>query len=91
MSAGAWMMAFALLVVLGTLVLLMFALLRLLLARGRVRAVFFGLVVTLLLWDQELEVRRLQKRLGEDQPMPEVFSNNPILQDLTNWVPVEKV
>ncbi|WP_426572276.1 DEAD/DEAH box helicase [Aquihabitans sp. McL0605] len=50
-----------------------------------------GLVVTLLLWDQELEVKRLQKRLGEDQPMPEVFSNNPILQDLTNWVPVEKV
>jgi len=50
-----------------------------------------GLVVTLLLWDQELEVKRLQKRLGEDQPMPEVFSNNPILQDLTNWVPVDKV
>lgn len=50
-----------------------------------------GLVVTLLLWDQELEVKRLQKRLGEDQPMPEVFSNNPILQDLTNWTPVEKV
>ena len=50
-----------------------------------------GLVVTLLLWDQELEVRRLQKRLGEDQPMPEVFSNNPILQDLASWEPVEKV
>jgi len=50
-----------------------------------------GLVVTLLLWDQELEVRRLQKRLGEDQPMPEVFSNNPILADLTNWEPADKV
>ncbi|HWJ61524.1 MAG TPA: DEAD/DEAH box helicase [Acidimicrobiales bacterium] len=50
-----------------------------------------GLVVTLLLWDQELEVKRLQKRLGENQPMPEVFSNNPILADLTNWVPVDKV
>jgi superfamily II DNA/RNA helicase len=50
-----------------------------------------GLVVTLLLWDQELEVKRLQKRLGLDQPMPEVFSNNPILADLTNWEPVEKV
>jgi superfamily II DNA/RNA helicase len=50
-----------------------------------------GLVVTLLLWDQELEVRRLQKRLGEDQPMPEVFSNNKILADLTNWEPVDKV
>ena len=50
-----------------------------------------GLVVTLLLWDQELEVKRLQKRLGTDQPMPEVFSNNPILADLTNWEPVDKV
>ena len=46
-----------------------------------------GLVVTLLLWDQELEVRRLQKRLGVDQPMHEVFSNNPILDDLTGWDP----
>ena len=46
-----------------------------------------GLVVTLLLWDQELEVRRLQKRLGVDQPMHEVFSNNPVLADLTNWNP----
>ncbi|MFN8019371.1 MAG: DEAD/DEAH box helicase [Acidimicrobiales bacterium] len=50
-----------------------------------------GLVVTLVLWDQELEVKRLQKRLGEDQPMPEVFSNNKILADLTNWEPVDKV
>jgi superfamily II DNA/RNA helicase len=50
-----------------------------------------GLVVTLALWDQELEVKRLQKRLGIDQPMPEVFSNNPILADLTSWEPVEKV
>ena len=46
-----------------------------------------GLVVTLLLWDQELEVRRLQKRLGVDQPMHEVFSNNPVLADLTSWNP----
>jgi len=46
-----------------------------------------GLVVTLLLWDQELEVRRLQKRLGVDQPMHEVFSNNPVLADLTAWNP----
>ena len=50
-----------------------------------------GLVVTLVLWDQELEVKRLQKRLGEDQPMPEVFSNNKILADLTHWEPVDKV
>ncbi|CAN5575635.1 DEAD/DEAH box helicase [soil metagenome] len=46
-----------------------------------------GLVVTLLLWDQELEVRRLQKRLGVDQPMHEVFSNNEVLADLTSWNP----
>jgi len=46
-----------------------------------------GLVVTLLLWDQELEVRRLQKRLGVDQPMHEVFSNNKVLADLTSWNP----
>ena len=32
-----------------------------------------------------------KKRLGENQPMPEVFSNNPILADLTSWTPVEKV
>ncbi|MGI8756250.1 MAG: DEAD/DEAH box helicase, partial [Acidimicrobiales bacterium] len=46
-----------------------------------------GLVVTLVLWDQELEVRRLQKRLGVEQPMPEVFSNDPVLADLTSWDP----
>jgi superfamily II DNA/RNA helicase len=50
-----------------------------------------GLVVTLVLWDQELEVKRLMKRLGQEQPMPEVFSNNEILADLTTWVPVDKV
>ena len=50
-----------------------------------------GLVVTLVLWDQELEVRRLQKRLGLDLPMPEVFSNNAILSDLTGWEPTDKV
>ncbi|CAN5135168.1 hypothetical protein BH20ACT3_BH20ACT3_12050 [soil metagenome] len=47
-----------------------------------------GLVVTLVLWDQELEVRRLQKRLGVDQPMHEVFSNDKILADLTTWDPL---
>jgi superfamily II DNA/RNA helicase len=50
-----------------------------------------GLVVTLFLWDQELEIKRLQKRLGIDMPMPEVFSNNPILADLTAWTPVANV
>src|SRR4029453_3259612 len=28
-----------------------------------------GMVVTLVLWDQELEVRRLQKRIGVEQPI----------------------
>lgn len=46
-----------------------------------------GLVVTLFLWDQELEIKRLMKRLGVDQPLHEVFSNNPILVDLTAWDP----
>lgn len=46
-----------------------------------------GLVVTLFLWDQELEVKRLMKRLGISQPLHEVFSNNKILADLTSWDP----
>ena len=35
-----------------------------------------GVVVTLVLWDQELEVRRMQKRLGVVQPIIQVFSND---------------
>jgi superfamily II DNA/RNA helicase len=46
-----------------------------------------GLVVTLFLWDQELEVKRLLKRLGLVQPLHEVFSNNKILTDLSAWDP----
>ena len=46
-----------------------------------------GLVVTLFLWDQELEVKRLMKRLGITQPLHEVFSNNKILADLAAWDP----
>ena len=46
-----------------------------------------GVVVTLVLWNQELEVKRLQKRLGVDQPIVEVFSNDPRLADLTAWDP----
>lgn len=41
-----------------------------------------GIVVTFVLWNQELEVRRLQKRLKLEQPMVEVFSNDPRLGDL---------
>jgi superfamily II DNA/RNA helicase len=41
-----------------------------------------GVVVSLLLWNQELEVRRMQKRLGLEIPAIEVFSNDPRLADL---------
>jgi superfamily II DNA/RNA helicase len=46
-----------------------------------------GLVVTFVLWDQELEVKRMQKRLGLDIPIVEMFSNNEALADLSNWDP----
>ena len=46
-----------------------------------------GIVVTLVLWDQELEVKRLMKRIGVIQPIPEVFSNDPRLADLAAWDP----
>jgi superfamily II DNA/RNA helicase len=41
-----------------------------------------GLVVTLVLWNQRLEVERLQKRTGIKQPVVEVFSNDARLLDL---------
>ncbi len=46
-----------------------------------------GVVVTLLLWNEELEVRRLQKRLGLSGPIVSVFSNDPRLADLVGWEP----
>ncbi len=46
-----------------------------------------GIVVTLVLWDQELEVRRLQKRIGVIQPIVEIFSNDERLRDLDSWKP----
>ena len=47
-----------------------------------------GLVVTLALWNEELEVRRLQKRIGLDLPMVEMFSNDDRLKDLVSWDPL---
>jgi superfamily II DNA/RNA helicase len=41
-----------------------------------------GIVVTFVLWNQELEVERLMKRLGIREPIIEVFSNDPRLADL---------
>jgi superfamily II DNA/RNA helicase len=41
-----------------------------------------GVVATFVLWDQELEVERLQRRLAMRMPIIEVFSNDPRLADL---------
>ncbi len=46
-----------------------------------------GVVVTLVLWNQELEVKRLLKRIGVSQPIVEVFSNDARLADLIAWDP----
>lgn len=46
-----------------------------------------GLVVTLSLWNQELEIRRLQKRIGVVAPVVEMFSNDDRLDDLSAWEP----
>ncbi len=43
-----------------------------------------GVVATFVLWDQELDVERLQKHLGLRQPIIEVFSNDLRLADLTS-------
>jgi superfamily II DNA/RNA helicase len=47
-----------------------------------------GVVVTLVLWNQHLEIERLRKRLRLlHQPLVEVFSNDPRLADLATWDP----
>ncbi|HKA05318.1 MAG TPA: DEAD/DEAH box helicase [Acidimicrobiales bacterium] len=46
-----------------------------------------GIVVTLVLWNEELEVRRLQRRLALGVPIVQMFSNDPRLGDLTGWEP----
>jgi len=46
-----------------------------------------GVAVTLSIWNEELEVKRLQKRLGLTQPVVEVFSNDERLDDLGGWDP----
>ena len=46
-----------------------------------------GVVVTLVLWNEELEIKRLQRRLGMDLPLVEVFSNDKRLADLDAWDP----
>jgi superfamily II DNA/RNA helicase len=49
-----------------------------------------GVAVTLVLWDQLRDIERLQKRLDLEQPVVEVFSNNPRLRDLANWDPAKE-
>ncbi len=46
-----------------------------------------GVAVTLVLWNQELEVKRMQKRLALDIPIVEMFSNDDRLTDLGGWDP----
>ncbi len=46
-----------------------------------------GVVVTLSLWDQELEVKRIQKRLGLEDQIVEMLSNDQRLADLSGWDP----
>jgi superfamily II DNA/RNA helicase len=46
-----------------------------------------GIVVTLVLWNEELEIKRLLPRIGVKQPLVEVFSNDPRLADLVTWDP----
>jgi superfamily II DNA/RNA helicase len=52
------------------------------------RAGTSGMVVTLALWNEELEVRRLQKRLALNVPIVQMFSNDKRLADLTGWIPL---
>jgi superfamily II DNA/RNA helicase len=54
------------------------------------RAGAAGLVVTLVRWNEELEVRRVKRRLGLEEPIVEMFSNDPRLADLAAWDPAEE-
>jgi superfamily II DNA/RNA helicase len=51
------------------------------------RADATGVVATLVLWNQRLEVEKLQKRLGLSVPVVEMFSNDKRLHDLGAWDP----
>jgi superfamily II DNA/RNA helicase len=46
-----------------------------------------GVAVTLQLWNQENDTRVVQRRLGLQIPVVEVFSNDPRLADLASWNP----
>jgi superfamily II DNA/RNA helicase len=46
-----------------------------------------GLAVSLSIWNEELHIKRLQKRIGVIQPVTEMFSNDERLADLTAFEP----
>ncbi len=48
-----------------------------------------GVVVTLVQWNQVLEVERIQTRIGLKMPIVEIFSNDPRLANLAEWNPSE--
>ncbi|MGA7418000.1 MAG: DEAD/DEAH box helicase [Acidimicrobiales bacterium] len=48
-----------------------------------------GVVVTLVQWNQVLEVERIQTRIGLKMPIVEIFSNDPRLANLADWNPSE--
>jgi len=41
----------------------------------------------LICWDEELEIRKLMRRLGLKQPIVEMFSNDERLKNLIEWTP----
>jgi hypothetical protein len=43
--------------------------------------------VTLVLWNEQLEVERIQRRLGLSTPVVEMFSNDSRLRNLAGWDP----
>jgi superfamily II DNA/RNA helicase len=49
-----------------------------------------GLVVTLVLWDQHVAVKRLQNQIGVELPIVEMFSNDARLRDLAGWDPLDE-
>jgi superfamily II DNA/RNA helicase len=54
------------------------------------RAGAAGLAVTLVLWNEELEARRVKRRLGLEEPIVEMFSNDERLADLAGWDPAHE-
>jgi superfamily II DNA/RNA helicase len=49
-----------------------------------------GVVVSLALWNQLVEMEVVQRRLGLRVPIVEMFSNDPRLADLAGWTPQEE-